>query len=67
MNIEYPEYPEYNEIESFTATNPNFLYEFIEYSYKNHERMKRIYEALNSDDTEDEVRDNVRKYWRRDT
>ena len=42
MNIEYPEY---NEIESFTATNPKFLYEFAEYSYKNHERMKRIYEA----------------------
>ena len=60
MNVEYPEYPEYNEIESFTATNPKFLYEFIEYSYKNHERMKRIYEALNSDDNEDEIRDIVR-------
>ena len=58
MNIEYPEY---NEIENFTATNPKFFHGFTEYSYRNSERMKRIYDALNSDDTEDEIRDTVKE------
>ena len=57
MNIEYPGY---NELEIFVKNNPKFLYEFTEYSYDNHERMRRIYEALNSDDTEDDIKETIK-------
>ena len=47
-------------IEGFVNEDPNFLYEFTEYSRGSHQRMRCIYEALNSDATADGVKDTIK-------
>ena len=52
-------YPEYNDIENYITKDPKCFFEFAEYSNANHERMKQIYGALNSDNSDDIIKRDI--------
>ena len=50
------QYPGYSDIEQYISKNPKCFFEFAEYSDTSHECMKRIYNAFNSDNSDDVIK-----------